>query len=83
MENRINSILELENDEKYVVLNQAIYQDRNYYLVAKVTEDEKDITGEVKICEEVMEDGVLAIRLVKDTKLLELLAKYFSPEKAK
>ena len=59
MENRINSILELNNGEKYVVLNQAIYQDRNYYLVAKVTDDEKDVTGEVKVCEETIDDGVL------------------------
>lgn len=80
MENRINSILELDNGEKYVVLNQAVYQDRNYYLVAQVTDDEQDIRGEVKICEEVMQDGVLAIRLVKDTKLVELLAKYFAPQ---
>ena len=80
MENRINSIFELENGEKYVVLNQAIYQDRNYYLVAKVTDDEDAVTGEVKICEETKEDGILAIRLVKDTKLLALLSKYFKPQ---
>ena len=80
MENRINSIFELENGEKYVVLNQAIYQDRNYYLVAKTTDDEENITGEVKICEETKEDGILAIKLVKDTKLIALLSKYFKPQ---
>lgn len=82
MESRINSILELDNNEKYVVLNQAVYQDRNYYLVVKLTDDEEDVTGEVKICEEVMDNGVLAIRLVRDTKLLELLAKYLTPPNA-
>ena len=80
MENRINNILELDNNEKYVVLNQAVYQDRNYYLLAKVSDDEKDATGEIKICEEVMQDGILAVRLVNDSKLIELLAKYFTPE---
>ena len=80
MENRINSILELTNDEKYVVINQAIYQNRNYYLVAKITDDEKDLTGDIKICEEVIEDGILGIRLVTDPKLLELLAKYLEPQ---
>ena len=79
MENRINTILELDNNEKYVVLNQAIYQDRNYYLVVKLSDDGKDVTGEIKICEEVMENDVLAIRLVRDGKLLQLLAKYFGP----
>ena len=80
MENRINSILELENGEKYVVLNQAVYQDRNYYLVAQTTDDENDITGDIKFCEETKEDGIIAIKLVKDTKLIALLAKYFKPQ---
>ena len=80
MENRIDSVLELENGEKYVVLNQAIYQEKNYYLVARLSEDAKQIEGEVKICEELLDDGVLAIKLVKDEKLIELLAKYFTPE---
>ena len=80
MENRINSILELANNEKYVVINQAIYQDRNYFLVAKITDDEEDLTGEIKIVEEVMQDGVLGVKIVTDPKLLELLAKYLNPE---
>ena len=80
MENRINSILELTNNEKYVVINQAIYQNRNYYLVARITDDEQNLTEEIKICEEVIEDGILGIRLVTDPKLLELLAKYLEPQ---
>ena len=80
MENRINSVLELANGEKYVVINQAIYQDRSYYLVGKTTDDEQDLTGEIKIVEEVMQDGMLGIRLVNDAKLLELLTKYLDPQ---
>ena len=80
MENRINSVLELANGEKYVVINQAIYQNRNYYLVGKVTPDEQDLTGEIKVVEEVMNDNTLGIRIVKDPKLLDLLIKYLDPE---
>ena len=80
MENRINSVLELANGEKYVVINQAIYQDRSYYLVGKTTDDEQDLTGEIKIVEEVIENGVLGIRIVTDQKLLELLIKYLDPQ---
>jgi len=80
MENRINSVLELANGEKYVVINQAIYQDRSYYLVGKTTNDEQDLTGEIKIVEEVIENGVLGIRIVTDQKLLELLIKYLDPQ---
>ena len=48
--------------------------------MAKVNEDETEPTGEFKVCEELLEDGVIAVKLVKDEKLLELLAKYFTPE---
>ena len=80
MENRINSILELTNNEKYVVINQAIYKGTNYFLVARLTDDEKDLTGDIKIVEEKLKDGILGIQLVKDVKLIELLTKYLGPQ---
>ena len=33
MENRINKVLTLRNGKKYVVLNQAIYKQNNYFFV--------------------------------------------------
>ena len=80
MENRINSILELGNGEKYVVINQAVYKGTNFFLVARISDDEKDLTGEIKIVEEKLKDGLLGIELVKDVKLLELLTKYLGPQ---
>ena len=80
MENRINSILELTNNEKYVVINQAVYKGTNYFLVARLSDDEKDLVGEVKIVEEKLKDGVLGLQLVKDIKLIELLTKYLGPQ---
>ena len=80
MENRINNILELTNKEKYVVINQAIYKGTNYFLVARLTDDEKDLTGDIKIVEEKLKDGILGIELVKDVKLIELLTKYLGPQ---
>ncbi len=79
MENRINSVLELANGEKYVVINQAIYQNKNYFLIAKTTDDEEDLTGDIKIVEEILKDNMLGIKVVTDTKLLELLIKYLDP----
>ena len=80
MENRINNILELTNNEKYVVINQAIYKGTNFFLVARLTDDEKDLTGDIKIVEEKLKDGILGIELVKDVKLIELLTKYLGPQ---
>lgn len=80
MENRINSILELANGEKYVVINQAVYKGTNYFLVARISDDEKDLIGDIKIAEEKLKDGLLGVELVKDVKLLELLTKYLGPQ---
>lgn len=79
MKNLINSILILENDEKYIVLNQAIYKEKNYYLVAKITPDEQDITDEIKIVEELEQDGQTGVKLVTDKDMIELLTKYLKP----
>ena len=80
MENRINSILELANGEKYVVINQAVYKGTNYFLVARISDDEKDLVGDIKIVEEKLKDGLLGVELVKDVKLIELLTKYLGPQ---
>lgn len=80
MENRINKILTLKDDRKYVVLNQAIYKDKNYFLAGLVNDDITDFTGEYKILEEFDEDNVKYVRTVKDPALLEMLAKYLQPK---
>lgn len=81
MENLINSILTLDNDEKYMVLNQALYQNRNYFLVAKVIDgEEEEVTDEFKLLEETEINGEKALQLVTDENVIELLAKYFSPK---
>ena len=73
MENRINKLLTLKNNKKYVVLNQAIYKEKNYFYVVGVTEDESDVLEEFK------KDGTTYVRTVKDRGLLDLLSKYLKP----
>lgn len=80
MENLINNILILDNDEKYMVLNQAVYQNKNYFLVARVTEDEEDVLDEYKLLEETNLNGEPALQLVSDEKVISLLTKYFQPK---
>lgn len=79
MENRINKLLTLKNNKKYVVLNQAIYKEKNYFYVVGVTEDESDVLDEFKILEEFKKDGTTYVRTVKDRGLLDLLSKYLKP----
>lgn len=82
MENIINSIITLDNNEKYIIINQAIYQNKNYFLVAKVTDDEEDVLDEFKLLEEVEIDGERNVTIVTDEKTIGLLAKYFKPQDA-
>ena len=80
MENRINSILELTNGDKYVVINQAVYKGTNFFLLSRITEDEHDLIVDVVIAQEKFEDGVIGIEEVKDQNVIELVTKYLIPE---
>lgn len=77
MENLINSVITLDNDEKYVVLNQAIYQGKNYFFVAQVTSDEEDVLDEFRLLEETEYNGEKSLQLVTDANIIDLLTKYF------
>lgn len=79
MENRINKIMTLKDGKKYIVLNQAIYKETNYFFVVRITEDESDVTDEFRIIEEVLKDGKRYIRNVEDQKMIGLLSKYLRP----
>lgn len=76
MENRINKIMTLTDGKKYIILNQAIYKETNYFFVVRVSEDLTNIEEEFRIIEEVKKDDKRYIRDVKDEKMIQLLSKY-------
>lgn len=80
MENKINHILTLEDGTKFLVINQVIFREKNYYFVAKVTEDESDITGEYRIVEETKEGDHVYLSTVKDAETVRMLAEYLEPQ---
>lgn len=80
MENLINNVITLEDDEKFLVMNQAIYKEKNYYFVVKVTDDEQDIEDDFRLLEEVIVDGEKAVDIVTDPSIIDLLTKYFQPK---
>ena len=63
MENLINSIITFDNDEKYIVLNQATYQGKNYFFVAKTTVDSEDVEDEFRLLEETEINNEKALQL--------------------
>ena len=76
MENRINKIMTLTDGKKYIILNQAIYKETNYFFVVRVSEDLTNIEEEFRIIEEVKKDDKRYIGDVKDEKMIQLLSKY-------
>ena len=76
MQNRIDEIMELANGEKYFVLKQAIYKGENYYVVSRVSEDEDDLTDDIKFLHELIHNGNASVEVVKDMELTKLLAKH-------
>lgn len=76
MENRINQVVELENGKKYFILKQAIYLSENYFVVAEVSEDGKDLKDSFLILHEVKEDDEAFVKVETDPKTLEIILKH-------
>lgn len=80
MTNKINHILTLDDGLKFLVINQVIYRNTNYYFVARITDDESDITGEYRIVEEIKKGEDIYLSTVKDAETIRTLAEYLEPK---
>ena len=68
-----NSIITLSNDEKYMTLNEAFYENNRYFLAMGVDENTEIISSKVAILKEEIEDNDIYVYKVKDSKtILEL-----------
>ena len=73
MKLEINTIITLENGEKYVVLNETTYEDNKYFMVMGIDEEKQIIPTKVAIFKEVVEGIDIYIVQVKDQKLMAKL----------
>ena len=78
MENNIDMIITLDNNDKYMILDQGNYNEKAYYLLSKLDEND-NLTSTVAIA--CNDNGNIVS--VKDEKLLEALIKYFDSRKDK
>jgi len=76
MENNIEKIITLEDDSKYMILDQGNYNGKAYYLLSKLDEN-GNLTNTVSIVEN--DNG--NINSVEDKSLLDALVKYFEGRK--
>ena len=82
MENRTGQILELENGQQFLILRQAMYKDKLYYVVDTVVaspdgdEEKSTLAKQFSIIEEVEQDGKIFYKTIEDAEIaLKILEK--------
>ena len=69
------TIISLENNEKYVVLNETMYGGVKYFLVMGVDENKDIIPTNVAIVEEIIDGQDTYVDRVKDPELIIILTR--------
>ena len=76
MGNKIDKVITLDDNTKYMIVDQGNYNGKCYFLVSKLDND-NNLTETISIMEETIENGVSTVTTLKDEKLLKALAEYF------
>ena len=72
---KTNTIITLENNEKYVVLNEKMYGGTKYFLVMGIDEKLEMVPNKVKILEEILDGTDIYVDAVTDTNLISILTR--------
>lgn len=75
MKIKTNTIITLENNKRYVVLNETICNNKRYFLVMEVAENKEVIPENVAIFESIENSTDIYIEKVEDSELLIFLTK--------
>ncbi len=71
----INTIITLENNEKYIVLNETFYQGSKYFMVMGVDDNKQVLPDKVAIFKELIEGLDTYVIKIDDPELKNELAK--------
>ena len=74
--NRIGKIIILDDQTKYMIIDQGNYNQKCYFMMSKL-DNFDNLTEEFSIMEEEVVNGESLLSKVTDNQLLEALAKYF------
>lgn len=72
---KTNTIITLENQEKYVVLNETMYGGIKYFLVMGVDENKDIVPTNIAILEEIIEGDEIFVDRVRDPELIVILTR--------
>lgn len=75
----VDKVITLGNGEKYLILDKALYNDADYYYIAKVNATETDIENNFKLVTiEESSDGKIIVEVTGEDKLREILPEFKS-----
>jgi len=77
MKLELNKIARLNNDEKYIVLNELDYKEKKYYLTMGIIGNNEIDSSKVIILEEIKDDEGYYVEKVIDSDLILELTKLF------
>lgn len=77
---KINEIITLENKQKFVLLNETLYNDKIYFQAMEVTENKEVIPNNVAIFEQIIEQDVTYVEKINNPKLIEILTQQFQTQ---
>lgn len=72
---KLNTIITLENNEKYILLNETLYSGIKYFLVMGIKDNQEIIPEKVKIIQEIVKDNNIYIKPVKDPEMIIILTR--------
>lgn len=72
---KTNTIISLENNEKYVVLSETMYGGVKYFLVMGVDDNKDIIPSNVAIVEEIIDGQDIYVDRVRDPELIVILTR--------
>jgi hypothetical protein len=80
MKLELNTIARLNNDEKYIILNQITVDNKNYFLTMGIIKDNEIDSSKVVILEELQDEEGYFVEKVIDSDLLLKLTKLFKDQ---
>lgn len=77
---KINHIIVLENKEQYIVLNEAMYYGKKYFLAMGLNEKREVVPNNVVILEEYVSGFDTYVSKVIDSELITVLTRMFKAQ---
>ena len=78
---KINTIIILENKDEYLILNEAMYYGKKYFLAMKLKENREVDTKKIIILEEYISGFETYVIKVTDKNILSVLTRIFKAQR--